>query len=184
MRAANIAGLRPQASGLGPQQRPSDPLSFSESAPVSAAARGPMPEAFHIDPQHPTADMLLWAYRQGVFPMADPDRGRIEWFSPDPRGIIPLERFSPPRSLARVVRQGRFEIRTDTAFEAVMRSETIDFIQVTYNIADRAAEQRILPLAPAAEFICSDRCDATTIICWFAQQTARAPKCQIDKYSR
>jgi leucyl/phenylalanyl-tRNA--protein transferase len=75
----------------------------------------------HLDPQHPDAQMLQWAYRQGVFPMADSDRGRIEWFSPDPRGIIPLERFSTPRSLARVVRQGRFDVRTDTAFETVMR---------------------------------------------------------------
>src|SRR5690349_17264625 len=49
------------------------------------------------------------------------ERGEIAWFSPDPRGIIPLDTFHVPARLARVVRSGRFEIRIDTAFETVMR---------------------------------------------------------------
>lgn len=56
--------------------------------------------------------------------MADADTGRIDYYSPDPRGIIPLEpesAFDVPRNLAREVRRARFEIRCDTAFEAVMR---------------------------------------------------------------
>lgn len=57
----------------------------------------------------------------GVFPMGDED-GRILWFSPDPRGILPLDRFHVPRSLGRVVRSGRFEIRLSTAFDEVMRA--------------------------------------------------------------
>jgi leucyl/phenylalanyl-tRNA--protein transferase len=65
--------------------------------------------------------MLLWAYRHGVFPMADEEHGVIRWFSPDPRAILPLESFCIPASLARRVRSGRFEIVTDTAFELVMR---------------------------------------------------------------
>jgi len=73
------------------------------------------------DPDHPTPELLLWAYCRGVFPMADPTTGGMEWYSPDPRGIIPLERFHAPKSLRRAVRQGRFEIRCDTAFEPVMR---------------------------------------------------------------
>src|SRR6185436_15336052 len=52
--------------------------------------------------------------------------GEIGWFSPDPRGIIPLESFSISRRLARVIRQRRFEIRFDTAFEAVMRACAAD----------------------------------------------------------
>jgi len=75
-----------------------------------------------IDPQRPTPEMLLWAYRQGIFPMADPWTGRIDWFCPDPRGVIPLEAFHVPRSLARVVRSGRFEIKVDSAFQSVMRA--------------------------------------------------------------
>ena len=68
--------------------------------------------------------LLLQAYASGWFPMAaDPHRGgRIEWFSPNPRGVLPLDGFHVPARLARVIRQGRFEIRIDTAFEAVMRA--------------------------------------------------------------
>lgn len=50
------------------------------------------------------------------------DDGEIGWFSPDPRAIIPLDAFHVPGRLARVVRSGRFEIRIDTSFEAVMRA--------------------------------------------------------------
>jgi leucyl/phenylalanyl-tRNA---protein transferase len=70
-----------------------------------------------IDP-----DLLLRAYALGWFPMGTGRRGRIEWFSPDPRGILPLATFHAPSRLARVVRQARFEIRINTAFEAVMRA--------------------------------------------------------------
>jgi leucyl/phenylalanyl-tRNA--protein transferase len=70
-----------------------------------------------IDPE-----LLVRAYALGWFPMGTGRRGRIEWFSPDPRGILPLDTFHSPSRLKRVVRQARFEIRIDTAFEAVMRS--------------------------------------------------------------
>ena len=65
------------------------------------------------------SSLLIAAYAQGIFPMAL-ERGEIGWFSPDPRGILPLDAFIVPKRLARVVRQGRFDIRIDTAFEAVM----------------------------------------------------------------
>jgi len=65
--------------------------------------------------------LLVRAYREGIFPMALDD-GEIGWFSPDPRGILPLETFHVPARLARVVRSGRFDVRIDTAFEAVMRA--------------------------------------------------------------
>jgi leucyl/phenylalanyl-tRNA--protein transferase len=65
--------------------------------------------------------LILRAYREGIFPMALED-GDIGWFSPDPRGIIPLDTFHVPSRLARVSRSGTFEIRIDTAFEAVMRA--------------------------------------------------------------
>ena len=73
------------------------------------------------DPQSPTAELLVAAYCRGIFPMASSETRRVEWYSPDPRGIIPLERFHVPRSLDRVVRRRRFELRTDTCFERVMR---------------------------------------------------------------
>jgi leucyl/phenylalanyl-tRNA--protein transferase len=48
--------------------------------------------------------------------------GQIGWFSPDPRGVLPLETFRVPARLARTIRRGRFEIRVDTAFRAVMQA--------------------------------------------------------------
>ena len=65
------------------------------------------------------ADALLSAYASGWFPMAVAD-GDIRWYSPDPRGIIPLDTFHVPRRLARTLRQHAFEIRIDTDFRAVI----------------------------------------------------------------
>lgn len=67
-------------------------------------------------------ELLLRAYALGWFPMGTGRRHRIEWFSPDPRGILPLDTFHAPSRLKRTVRQQRFEVRIDTAFEAVMRA--------------------------------------------------------------
>lgn len=67
-------------------------------------------------------DLILRAYAMGWFPMGAGRRGRIEWFSPDPRGVLPLDTFHAPSRLQRVVRQSRFDIRINTAFEAVMRA--------------------------------------------------------------
>jgi len=52
-----------------------------------------------------------------------PDQGGgIEWFSPNPRGVMPLDRFCVSTRLARVVRRATFEIRVDTAFVDVLRA--------------------------------------------------------------
>ena len=74
-------------------------------------------------------EFLLNAYRQGFFPMADSETSEINWFSPDPRGIFELDGLVISRSLRRTIRQKTFEIRLNTAFEAVLsfcraRSET------------------------------------------------------------
>ncbi len=75
-----------------------------------------------MDPQHPSAELLLRVYARGIFPMVDPRTGTVEYYSPDPRGVIPLDRFHVPRSLARVLAKNVFEIHTDTAFERVIRA--------------------------------------------------------------
>jgi leucyl/phenylalanyl-tRNA---protein transferase len=68
-----------------------------------------------------TPDLLLAAYAHGVFPMAERrDDPELYWVSPEARGIIPLDAFHVPRRLARTVRSDRFDVRVDTAFEAVM----------------------------------------------------------------
>jgi leucyl/phenylalanyl-tRNA--protein transferase len=70
-----------------------------------------------------SADDLLDCYRRGVFPMADA-RWDERMFLVDParRGVIPLDSFHTPRRLARTVRSGRFAIRVDTAFDAVIEA--------------------------------------------------------------
>jgi leucyl/phenylalanyl-tRNA--protein transferase len=65
--------------------------------------------------------LLLEAYRRGAFPMGIAG-GSIEWYSPDPRGILPLEQFHVPRRLSRVLRLAGFEVRFDTAFRDVIRA--------------------------------------------------------------
>ena len=65
------------------------------------------------------ADILLEAYARGVFPMAH--EGEIQWFSPELRGLIPLDdRFHIPHGLKRSLRRKPFEVRWDTAFREVM----------------------------------------------------------------
>lgn len=64
---------------------------------------------------------LLWAYANGIFPMGHQD-GSIEWYRPDPRAILPLQNLHVSRSLARTIRQQRFEIRYNSDFAAVIRA--------------------------------------------------------------
>jgi len=69
-----------------------------------------------------TPELLLQAYAAGIFPMAErADDPELFWVDPTRRGIIPLEAFHVPRRLGRILRQGRFEVRVDTAFTQVMR---------------------------------------------------------------
>jgi leucyl/phenylalanyl-tRNA--protein transferase len=62
---------------------------------------------------------LLAAYRVGLFPMRLRAGGPIAWWSPDPRGVIPLDGLQVSRSLRRSCRD--FDIRVDTAFADVIR---------------------------------------------------------------
>jgi leucyl/phenylalanyl-tRNA--protein transferase len=68
-----------------------------------------------------TPDLLLRAYRAGLFPMAETRDGfRLYWLDPEMRGVLPLDRFHLPRRLARTVLAGRYHVTTDTAFEVVI----------------------------------------------------------------
>jgi leucyl/phenylalanyl-tRNA--protein transferase len=71
-------------------------------------------------PRMIATDLLIAAYATGWFPMAV-DEGDIRWYSPDPRGIIPLDSFHVPARLQRVIRRRVFRIEIDTAFESVIR---------------------------------------------------------------
>jgi len=69
-----------------------------------------------------TPDILLRAYAEGLFPMAE-RRGdpMLYWVSPDKRGILPLDAFHVPQRLARTVRARRFTVTADHAFADVIR---------------------------------------------------------------
>jgi leucyl/phenylalanyl-tRNA--protein transferase len=70
-----------------------------------------------------TPTVLLKAYGCGIFPMAESaDDPGLYWIEPERRGVLPLDGFHVPRRLARTIRQDRYEIRVDTAFEAVIES--------------------------------------------------------------
>jgi leucyl/phenylalanyl-tRNA---protein transferase len=70
-----------------------------------------------IDP-----DMLMLAYRSGVFPMADArDDPEVFWVEPRRRAVLPLDRFHCSRSLAKVLRRGAFSVTCNQAFARVIR---------------------------------------------------------------
>ncbi|MDG1997268.1 MAG: leucyl/phenylalanyl-tRNA--protein transferase [Emcibacteraceae bacterium] len=69
-----------------------------------------------------TPELLLSAYMQGIFPMAEgPDAQDVFWVDPEERGIFPLDDFHVPKSLAKKIRAEKFDIRINTAFREVMR---------------------------------------------------------------
>ncbi|WP_427967547.1 leucyl/phenylalanyl-tRNA--protein transferase [Altererythrobacter sp.] len=69
------------------------------------------------------AEMLLLAYRSGIFPMADNrDDPDIFWVEPRERAILPLDGFRMSRSLAKVIRQDRFKVTLNRDFDAVINA--------------------------------------------------------------
>jgi leucyl/phenylalanyl-tRNA--protein transferase len=71
-----------------------------------------------IDPQ-----LLLLAYRSGIFPMADArDDPEVFWVEPRQRAVLPLDRFHCSHSLAKVLRRGKFEMTCNKAFFEVIEA--------------------------------------------------------------
>jgi leucyl/phenylalanyl-tRNA--protein transferase len=70
-----------------------------------------------------TPDLLLQAYRIGVFPMGERrDDPKLYWLDPRLRAVLPLDGFHLSRRLARTVRSGHFEVAANTAFADVLRA--------------------------------------------------------------
>jgi len=70
-----------------------------------------------------TPELLLQAYRIGVFPMGERrDDPKLYWLDPRLRAVLPLDGFHLPKRLARTVRNGLFEVSADTAFTDTMRA--------------------------------------------------------------
>lgn len=97
---------------MGPSEPPPSQYAFD----VAAAAAGEDFLGIGADLEPGT---VLAAYRAGAFPMPVSRRGRLGWWSPDPRGVIPLDGLRVSRSLRAACR--RFEVRVDTAYDEVVR---------------------------------------------------------------
>ncbi len=67
-----------------------------------------------------TPRSLRRAYRRGIFPWPIESRFPVLWFCPKQRFVMELDAFTQSRSLRKTIRQARFEIRWDTAFERVV----------------------------------------------------------------
>jgi leucyl/phenylalanyl-tRNA--protein transferase len=88
-------------------------------------------------------DLLMLAYRSGIFPMADSrDDPDIFWVEPRRRAILPLDRFRISRSLARTLRRNRFVVTCNEAFSQVMDECAAPRMPAT---ADREADDDSLP---------------------------------------
>lgn len=83
--------------------------------PHEASPRGLLAYGGDLSPER-----LLAAYAQGVFPWYDDPP--IRWYSPDPRMLLRPDELHVSHSLAKTIRRGRYEVRWDTAFSAVMRA--------------------------------------------------------------
>jgi leucyl/phenylalanyl-tRNA--protein transferase len=89
------------------------PSRWDLPAPETADAHGLVGVGADLEP-----GTLLDAYRAGLFPMRVSRAGPLGWWSPDPRGIVPLERLHVSRSLRRSCR--RFRTSVDSQFRAVV----------------------------------------------------------------
>ena len=72
-------------------------------------------------PEPIPTDLLLLAYRSGIFPMADHrDDPDVYWVEPRERAVIPLDGFHLSKSLTKTLKQDRFRVTCDRAFDAVI----------------------------------------------------------------
>jgi leucyl/phenylalanyl-tRNA--protein transferase len=72
-------------------------------------------------PPEITPDLVLQAYSIGLFPMAESaEQDHLFWVDPETRGIFPLDKLIVSKSLAKMVRSDRYEIRIDSDFDAVI----------------------------------------------------------------
>lgn len=65
-------------------------------------------------------ELVLAAYRAGIFPMATKRDGPLVWLEPDPRAILPLDGFNVAKRLAQTVKAKKFRVSSDEDFEGVI----------------------------------------------------------------
>ena len=98
---------------------------------------------------------LVAAYAGGWFPMDQPgETGPVGMYEADPRGVMPIEGFRAPRSVRRGLRSHPYEIRVDTAFDAVAAACSVrpgDGVWLTPRLARAYGELHRLGLAHSVE---------------------------------
>lgn len=108
------------------------------------------------------SELLLLAYRSGIFPMADHrDDSEVYWVEPRERAILPLDGFHLSRSLAKVLRQDRFRVSCDEAFPAVIAACAAPREEHAESWISRRIEASYLALHREGH--------AHSIECWLAQ---------------
>jgi leucyl/phenylalanyl-tRNA--protein transferase len=111
--AARLGAARPSKEGLIPLPIPG-PSRWRFPDPATAGEDGLVGIGADLEPA-----TLVDAYRQGIFPWPHPG-APLPWFSPDPRGVIPLEGVTVSRSLRARLRRSGWETTVDRAFAAVL----------------------------------------------------------------
>ncbi len=99
-------------------RRPPQPLPPARF--VFPDPRGAPPSGFVVDGGDLAPETVVAAYRAGLFPWPHGDGVDASWWSPDPRAILPPERFHVSRRLARRLRQGRLRVTLDASFAQVI----------------------------------------------------------------
>jgi leucyl/phenylalanyl-tRNA--protein transferase len=90
------------------------PCRYEFPDPARADPEGLLAEGGDLEPS-----TLIAAYRAGIFPWPYEEH-ELLWWSPDPRAIVPLEGLHVSRSLARLLRRGRFRVTLNAAFTHVI----------------------------------------------------------------
>ena len=107
--------------GVQPMSDASAVLTFSGEIYNFTELRRELQAHGHVFRTRSDTEVLLKAYACGIFPMAESaDDPALYWIEPERRGIIPLDRFHIAGRLARTVRSGRFTVRVDRDFDAVL----------------------------------------------------------------
>ena len=97
-------------------------------------------------------EILIQAYKQGYFPMADHKQGDIYWHCPDPRAVIPLESPKKPKSLKRNEAKYEFEYRIDSCFRTVIeKCSERDDTWISEEIIDTYMQLHNLGMAHSVE---------------------------------
>ena len=113
-----------------------------------------------MDVSELSAEILIAAYRHGYFPMSE-NENEIHWYNPDPRAIIPLNNYSPSKSLRNILRKGNFTIKLNTSFRETMKNCAIprtedDGQWISNPMIDKYCELNALGFAHSVEVYMND----------------------------